>query len=95
MKRNTYLFWVFAAFILIIGSAVFKDNHVAQNGPWYLGCADASGQEYLITTKEKPIVKDGFIFIGDDVFLTPMPMMTCRVIRVEDFDKEKKELPKA
>ena len=55
-------------------------------GPWYLGCADSSGQEYLIKVDERPYIENGFIVIGNDTFITPQQGMTCKIIPVKDVD---------
>lgn len=94
MSLNVILATVGIVTLLLVAGIYGKHTiDIANDGPWYLGCADSKGQEYLIKVEDKPVVKDGFIFIGDGVFLTPMPMMTCRSVRVKDVEDEKKLLP--
>ncbi|QDJ96313.1 hypothetical protein Xoosp13_126 [Xanthomonas phage Xoo-sp13] len=44
--------------------------------------------EYLIKVNQRPEIKEGFIVIGKDMFVTPKPMTTCRAIRASEFDAQ-------
>lgn len=58
-------------------------------GPWYLGCADRTGRELLLQTDKKPRAEGGLVFLDDDLFVTPEPGMTCRVVSIEQVEQEK------
>ncbi len=54
---------------------------VTKQGPWLIGCVDVqTNQQYLLKAEKKPVIKGNFIMIGDDTFITPRPMMTCRIV---------------
>lgn len=59
------------------------------SGPWYLGCADRTGRELLLQTDKKPRAEGGLVFLDDDLFVTPEPGMTCRVVSIEQVEQEK------
>lgn len=71
---------IILAIILIFGIPTFDEK-----GPWFIGCVDTvSGQQYLLKADQKPVLRDGFIIIGKETFITPRPMMTCRVVSEEE-----------
>lgn len=57
-------------------------------GPWYLGCANSDGKELLLKTDKKPRVQGSLVFLEDDIFVTPEPGMTCRILTVRKAEKE-------
>lgn len=77
---------------LIIVGTYFLILNLTQDtpGPWYLACTDNTKQQYLLTVKDKPVIKDGLIHIGNDTFITPIAGMTCRIVRVKQAEDEVK-----
>lgn len=78
-----YLLVILAAFI-VFSIAFFN----IERGPWYLGCADRHGNEMLLKTNKKPRTQGSLVFLEDDVFVTPEPGMTCRIVSVKKIDEE-------
>lgn len=77
------IFFIFALIFCIV-IAVW-DWNVVDTGPWYIGCVDTvSGQQYLLKADQRPVLRDGFIIIGKETFITPRPMMTCRIVSEEE-----------
>lgn len=74
-----------AAFIILIFITMSWVVHNRDSGgPWYIGCVDTTtGQQYLLEADQRPVLRDGFIIIGEETFITPRPMMTCRVVDKE------------
>lgn len=87
--------YVFALFCLL--GAGWLLNYAYVNtfgaGEWYLGCADSTGQEYLIKVDSKPYIRDGFIVIGGDTFITPQSGMTCKIISAKELEGKVKVTP--
>lgn len=75
----------FAVIAAMVGNSI-RNNRENAGGPWYLGCADRTGKELLLETDKKPRIEGGLIFLEDDMFVTPLPGMTCRVVSVEDIE---------
>ena len=88
MKQKLKLVWlVFLCIMLVaIVSNIVWDFINRTRAPWYLGCADSGGQEYLIKVDEKPYIREGFIVIGKDTFIAPIQGMTCKIITENDFN---------
>ena len=80
-----YQFCFTAAFLILILLAGSWAVHKREGGgPWYIGCVDTTtGQQYLLEADQRPVLRDGFIIIGEETFITPRPMMTCRVVDKE------------
>ena len=78
--------------IIVIAALVgfVLTNKFLNRGEWYLGCADAVGQEYLIKVDSKPEIREGFIVIDDDTFITPQAGMTCKIIPVSEVEAKAK-----
>ena len=71
--------------VILVGTivtAVQKDKR----GPWYLGCSDGN-KEYMMKVEHKPRVVGSIIYIDKDMFVTPVPGMTCRIVKVSDVEK--------
>jgi hypothetical protein len=79
--------------LLVMLASFMLTQCYLERGPWYLGCADASGQEYLIKVEQKPYIRDGFIVIGNDTFITPMQGMTCKIITEKSVQDKVKVTP--
>lgn len=71
---------------IVAGLYVFFQFPEARQEDWYLGCVDVDGKEYLVKVKQKPRINGGFIEIGEDTYLTPRPMMTCRAVPASELD---------
>lgn len=74
--------------LLVIGVTYAVYVRLNDTGPWYLGCATSNGKELLLKTDKKPRVKGGLVFLGDDIFVTPEPGMTCRIVTVRKAEEE-------
>lgn len=73
---------------VVIGLMMYFKDFPNRIGPWYLGCADRNGKEYLLKTDKKPRVSGSIVYIGDDIFVVPEPGMTCRVASVKKIEEE-------
>ena len=74
--------------VVVIGLMMYFKDFPNSTGPWYLGCADRNGKEYLLKTDKKPRVSGSIVYIGDDIFVVPEPGMTCRVASVKKIEEE-------
>lgn len=92
MKNMFKMMWIVLLGVLSGLSAfvILKTTLDAKHGPWYLGCADSGGQEYLIKVDEKPYIREGFIVIGKDTFIAPIQGMTCKIITENDLNAKVK-----
>lgn len=92
LKNRLYESRRFLGMLVAMGIvlAVFVYTLVREDssGPWYLGCADRTGRELLLQTDKKPLIDGGLIFLEDDMFVTPEPGMTCRVVSVKTVEVE-------
>lgn len=69
---------ILAAGLIYVAYTRFRDD-----GPWYLGCSSMHGKkEVLLQTDKKPRVEGSIVFLGEDMFVTPEPGMTCRIVTV-------------
>lgn len=92
-SRSEKIAWV--ALSVAIGWWAYVDfwNYISSTQEdWYLGCVGEDAKEYLIKVQQRPRIKDGFIIIGEDMFVTPRPMTTCRAIRAVEFEKNLKDV---
>ena len=79
----------FASFILAAGLIYVGYTRIRDEGPWYLGCSSLHGKkEVLLQTDKKPRVEGSIVFLGDDMFVTPEPGMTCRILTVRKAEAE-------
>lgn len=79
--------WMVLAIIsvaCVIGVVFWVRNEEYEKGPWYLGCIDLNGQQYLVKLDGEPEIRDGLIFIGKRSFITPRQGMTCSAIHAKD-----------
>lgn len=74
---------------IVLSVFVYTLVREESGGPWYLGCADRTGRELLLQTDKKPRAEGGLVFLDDDMFVTPEPGMTCRVVSIEQVEQEK------
>ena len=77
-----------ASFILAAGLIYVGYTRIRDAGPWYLGCATGKGKELLLQTDKKPRVEGSLVFLEDDIFVTPEPGMTCRILTVRKAEAE-------
>ena len=96
MKRKgigyTAVVWsmvIALASIAVIVAVSNRPGYTDADRNWYLGCIDmATRKEYIVRTPAKPYIRDGFVVIGDEMFLSPIPGMTCRPINGEEIRKK-------
>lgn len=68
--------------VVVLVALLFREyNDIQPNEAWYLGCSDRNGEELLLKTEKRPRISDGgIVFLEDQVFVTPTPGSTCRII---------------